>query len=143
MKVNRAVHSNTYCGPAALSLLTGQHVDICTHLLKKFRNSTRPVAGVYNREVFNVLDYFGFIATPLPPCTGAGQTVAGFLRNLQDREPDAMYLINTTHHYLVLRGRKLFDNHHPEGIFIRQYPHRRSRVCSAWRVWQRPHWPPP
>ncbi len=132
MKVIRNARSNHYCGPAALSLLTGKSVDEVAAALRE-RFNRRAIFGVTGVAMREILRQYGH--DPSPVLTdGSRPTLARFLRMTKDRGPGERFLINVTGHYLVLRGRKLYDNKNPEGVFVRQYAHRRKRVKAAWRI---------
>jgi len=132
VRVLRSVASNQFCGPAALSLITGKSVDDCVSVLKDVRQSSRAVKGVYNGEMREALSHLGYRMYVLP--VRGRPTFARLLRSLKERGPEHIFLINTTSHYVVLRGRKIYDNKNPEGIFVRQYQHRRARVYASWIV---------
>jgi hypothetical protein len=54
MKVRRGERSNTFCGPAALSLITGKHVDKCVEQVHEYRDGLgkrRNVRGMSNWEM--------------------------------------------------------------------------------------------
>ena len=132
MKVLRREGSNQFCGPAALSLITGRSVDDCVGVLKDVRHNSRAVKGVYNGEMREALIHLGYRMHVLP--VRGRPTLARLLRSLKERGPEHIFLINTTGHYVVLRGRKIYDNKNPKGIFVRQYRHRRARVYATWIV---------
>ena len=143
MKVRRREGDNTFCGPAALSALTGRTVDSCVKEVHAARGydgflsgyRRRPVKGMHNWEMTRALARLGFHARPMLVC--GKPTIAGFMRWLKKQpywSPEKRYLINVTGHYVVMRGIKLFDNHNPEGVFFGKYGHRRVRVKHAWEV---------
>jgi hypothetical protein len=101
-------------------------------MLKYVRQSTRAIKGVYNTEMRTALVHLGFRMHVLP--VRGRPTLARLLRSLKERGSEHIFLINTTRHYLVLRGRKIYDNKNPEGTFVRQYEHRRARVYATWIV---------
>jgi hypothetical protein len=119
VRVLRSVASNQFCGPAALSLITGRSVDDCVSVLKNVRHSSQVVKGVYNGEMREALNHLGYRMHVLP--VRGRPTLARLLRSLRERGPEYIFLINTTGHYVVLRGRKIYDNKNPEGILVRQY----------------------
>lgn len=141
-KVKQGSSKNGYCGPAALSCITGLTVsDILDTLLRRGRH----VRGMKDYEMVQALHLAGFY--PQPVKTHATDerfvfpardnwTLAQFIWRNKSRNAQDVFLLSTPSHYLVLRGRKIFDNHHPEGIFIRDYPHRRSRIIRAWFVYK-------
>jgi hypothetical protein len=149
MKVKRGERSNTFCGPAALSLITGKHVDKCVKEVRDFRNDRhgfqrRNVRGMWNAEIVRVLDRMGFVSERKYPfeydTLKLDPTLVAFMRWLKKRgqwSAKKVYLINVTGHYLVMKGIKLFDNRHPEGVFFGKYDHRRRRVKYVWEVTKR------
>jgi hypothetical protein len=158
MKVKRNADSNKFCGPAALSLLTGRHVDSCIKEIRAFRNRDgflsgfrrRPVKGMDKTEVVRVLNRMGYMPqtvfhweldhVPLKSLDeqdSGKPTLVAFMRWLKKHpcwSPKKKYLVMVTDHYVVVRGRKLFDNHNPEGVFFGRYDRRRKRVIQAWEV---------
>ena len=53
-------------------------------------------------------------------------------RPLRSCHPARPFLVNVTDHYIVVCGRKIYDNFFTEGVWLRRYPHRRIRVKKAW-----------
>ena len=113
-----------------MSLLTGKNVDECVDILHRFQPR---VKGVKNSVMLRALEHCGLRCDPLR-APQMRPTVAAAIRALQGRPADQPYLLNITGHYIVLKGRKIYDNFHPTGIFIREYPHRRTRVKRMWEV---------
>lgn len=147
MKVKRREDSNSFCGPAALSLLTGKHVDKCVEEIHIFRNvyygfRRHAVRGMTNQEMRSVLARMGFSINPVFHAQIASNfrgstTIVGVMRWLKRQpgwNPKKKYLINVTGHYVVMKGIKLFDNKNPNGVFFGKYNHRRIRVRQAWEV---------
>jgi hypothetical protein len=145
MKVKRNERSNTFCGPAALSLITHKHVDNCVkeiHALYKrdgflSGGRRRSVRGVSRFEMLQVLTRLGYDAQVLPVVDKP--TLVSFRRWLRERGTDAkrIYLLNVTGHWMVMRGIKLFDNANPEGVTFGKYTKRRRRVQRAWVIARR------
>lgn len=149
MKVKRGERSNSFCGPAALSLITGKHVDECVKHVHDYRNSVecrrRNVRGMSNWEMTWTLRRMGFEQSKLM-LPKQNPTLVAFMRWLKRQnhwDAKATYLIHVTGHYVVMKGIKLFDNHHPEGIFFGKYDHRRWRVKHAWAIRQQSSCPVP
>jgi len=134
MKVIRNDRDNRYCGPAALSLITGRPVSECTEELRR-HTGQRAIRGVYRNDLLDVSRRMGTRLINVPVIGTPGQqrpTLVKLLRQLRERHADDVYLINITGHYIVLKGIKLFDNVNPDGVFIRRYAHRRKRVKYVW-----------
>jgi hypothetical protein len=154
MKVKREERSNTFCGPAALSLITGKHVDECVKEVHAYRNlckdpdccdpALRSVRGMSNTEMLRVLLNMKHQNTPVSSLFGydtsslkENPTLVTFMRWLKRQgrwDAKKVYLLNTTGHYVVMKGIKLFDNRNPEGVFFGKYNRRRVRVKYAWEV---------
>ncbi len=132
VQVIRNKGDNTYCGPAALSLLTGHHVSLCCHYVRKVRFNARPVKAISNGTMVRTLEHMG---KKVAPVTFTGSpTLVGLVRRLRARRPAQRFLIRTTGHFLVLQGRRVYDNLNPTGVFFGKYNHRRYRVLAAWEV---------
>lgn len=63
-------------------------------------------------------------------------TLAQFLAKTRgERDPEAFYLVIVTSHYLVVRGRKVWDNSTPPGgTYLAKGPCRRARVRSVYAL---------
>jgi hypothetical protein len=140
VQVSRNPGDNSYCGPAALSLLTGYHVSLCAHELRQI-NGRRYIKSASDYEMVAVLIRLGkrVREVPLYPnhvCVTLRRkpTLVGLVRLLRDRTPHQRFLIRTTDHFMVLRGRMVYDNLNPEGVFFGKYNHRRYRVRACWEV---------
>jgi hypothetical protein len=144
MQLLRNKTSNRYCGPNALALLTGQHVDDVTRMLRMV--SGRPaIKGTHNRHMLAVLERLGFSALPVPLGAGADTrkgkrtscpTLAKALRTvLKDRQASQRFLVVVGHHYVCIQGRKVWDyRDYPEGEFLGSCKLRRCRVTGIWAV---------
>ena len=140
MQVSKNPGDNSFCGPAALSLLTGFHVSLCCHELRLI-NRKRAIKGCSNGDMTAALLRLGkrVREVPLHPNTlcvtkRTRPTLVGAVRLLKTRTPLQRFLIRTTDHFLVLQGRKVYDNRNPTGVFFGKYSHRRMRVKNVWEV---------
>lgn len=145
MRLIRSERSNKFCGPAALALITGRPVDEMVAIVKSYRwksyrrDSRWPVKGMRNKEMVEILFNCGFdivkMASHVDKQYGTEPTLAKWLRLtrvIRNPRPTLAFLVNVTGHYIVVCGRKIYDNHNPDGVFLRQYRHRRVRVKNAW-----------
>lgn len=133
--VRRNPDSNTYCGPAALSAITGRHVDDVTHVLR-IATRKRAIRGVNSVAMFNALALMDWKINPEPTIVELVRrsdipTVARWLRQARPY-PGSFYLLLLTNHWVVIRGHMLYDNRHRDGIPLTQCPYRRKRVKFAW-----------
>ena len=137
MKLQRNKGDNTYCGPAALALITGQPVSNATSAIR-FITGQSAVRGVTQRDLLRSISMFGKLPVVVPKnyVRDTNPTLAYVLRSagLRDRRPDTVFLITLTGHFIVLKGRKIYDNHNPEGVFLRKYQHRRKRVKAVFQI---------
>lgn len=72
-------------------------------------------------------------AAPFTQVKHVGPTLAAWMR--QKRDPAAFYIIEVSHHWVLVRGRKFIDTATKgEWVFLRSAPHRRKRVINVWSV---------
>lgn len=142
MKLNRNKSSNKFCGPTALALLTGRHVDDTAHALR-IASGKRAVKGATNTQMLKALDLMGYKASPIVLGTTIirttskpkSPTFAQVLRTqLRGADKNTRFLVSLTGHFVCVQGRKLFDNRHPDGIYLGQCPYRRCRAKAIWAV---------
>jgi hypothetical protein len=126
------VGKNRFCGPAALSAITGRPVD---EIVLAFHATfpDKKVMGTHGWEVRQVLGLYGptlqFLDTPKKP------TLAKWLRdNTTLRTPGRLFLLAAGHHWVVVSGRRIVCGKVKTVMSIRAYPHRRARVTEAYEV---------
>lgn len=139
MEVKRNTESASgFCGPAALSAITGNTVEECCAMIRKLCYK-RSVKGMTDCHMIRVLTAFGYTATQL---FYAGYerrkqrpTMAAWLKAFRGkRDFDDKLLMAAGHHYVVIQGLKLWDNANPKGVYLSRYSHRRKRVHGVWLV---------
>jgi len=123
----------TWCGPAAISIITGCGYDAALELLKQVTGRS-VIKGVARPDMFRALRRLGYDCKSRQEFTDWRPTLAWWLRQRESDEMSLTYLVNVTGHYLVVRGRKIADNKTGEPVFTRKYPHRRKRVKVVWQV---------
>jgi len=109
LTVTRKANDNSFCGPAAISIITGKPVSEITEQLRRNRGYRTTIRGVANWEIISVLQYYGHFARQIE-LSIKRPTVAQFIKRLQSAlslESGINYLVNTTGHYVVIRGRKI------------------------------------
>jgi hypothetical protein len=120
----------TWCGPAALSIITGLDYETCRSALTRIGNRT--IKGSYNHEMVAALRFFGYTIEqddyPSRP------TLAAWTRRRKGDDATAMFLVNITRHYVVVQGRKACDNVTRTPVFLKDMRLRRSRVERVWKV---------
>ncbi len=126
---------NLKCGPTAIAVITGKPISEVKEAIYKVKG-VRYVGNMNNRLVYWTLRDLGYAMIPHPyPFTKTdGLTFAAWLRNRNAEEINSLFLVQLTRHYVVVKGRKMIDNHTKEPVFIRQAPHRRKRVQRVFEI---------
>ena len=124
---------NTYCGPFALGFVLGTDADDGARRIRAV-TAQRSVHGVSRPTLWRALHASGVRAwAHAPEMLGlpAKPTLAAVLPRLRGTQP---YIVCVTGHYIVVRGRKIYDNQHPNGLPRAKWPHRRKRVLQIWEI---------
>ena len=87
---------------------------------------------MYTYEVFEVLKRFGYRDDSTLRYIGYQPTFAKWLRERENR--NELCIVYLTNHFVVVKGNKMIDNTTMKPTFIRQSPHRRSRVIQYWVI---------
>jgi len=144
--VTHDLAGSLWCGPAALSIISGCPTSKCSELLLEVRQRITPwkkaatvkgIKGVYPREVERVLESLGYRATRVFNsrwCDCEPTSVAKFLRERKGADATTFFLISAGHHLMVVKGRKFVDNKTRKPVWIRQAPSRRKRLEVVWRI---------
>jgi hypothetical protein len=126
--------SNRFCGPAALSAITGRAVD---EIVAGF-HATYPgkrVKGTHAWELNRVLDLYGLRLYGKSIAGGSRPTLAAWLRaSKADRTPGRVFLLAAGNHWVVVSGRRMVCGKTKTVVSVRQYPHRRARVTEVHEV---------
>lgn len=97
--VRRNATSNPFCGPAALSIITGLHVDECVKLIQQ-RIGNKLISGIYFPTIIEIAQDLGF----------RHYRTAHF--PLSSPNP---VLVVRKEHFVVIWDGILYDNQHPNG----------------------------
>lgn len=131
---------NRFCGPYIVAHLLDETPDEAARRIRRHRSAKgrhcRSVRGVGTYELWEVLRCAG-IRTGEPGSytkNGRYPTLAAWLRYYRASREQRMFVLAISHHFILVKGRKIYDNHNPSGIFLRKYPHRRRRVRSFFFV---------
>lgn len=150
-KMRVQAHGTQFCGPAALSVLTGQTVTACEDVLRKVSERLRDkkrITGTRGIEILHALNAMGFDVderTLVPHQVAVrgmmkGPTFKQWRKDTAEkRKPDDLIFLGTGHHWFVLKGRTVWDNKYTEGVSVGKYGHARGRVEQAWIVRERAH----
>lgn len=133
-----------WCGPTALTVLTGLNYETCRRAIADTtgkRNVTAVEASALRVALSHLMPsgrlvmFRTYLNRNLYTRDGR-MTLARFLRETRaEREASAFYLVALTRHYVVIRGRRLWDNHTPaEGLPLAAAPWRRAVVQTVFRL---------
>lgn len=130
-----------WCGPSAVSIITGKTYADVLQFFKKRRSShsSRPnlrIKGTSTWEVRNNLASLGFRTDPWPSAWEKGATLAKWIRSREKHMVTEMALVVAGHHWLVVEGRKAACGLTKAPVFTSDYPRRRKRVTEVY--WVRP-----
>lgn len=136
-----------YCGPFAICAITGaEHDEVRAKInAERQRRPNTPVTGTFPGELRSVLRTYGYLldqewdfrsAYDRSDFGGKAPTFAAWLRQRKGDSLKTLYFVQLNGHYVVVKGRKMIDNHTKTPVFIRQAPHRRRRVVQVWEVYR-------
>jgi hypothetical protein len=126
------VGRNKFCGPAAISAITGREVDEVVETFHALFPGKK-VMGTHTWEVNSVLAEYGLSLRRWT--TGHKWTLARWLRECKgDRTPGRLFLLAAGHHWVVISGRRAVCGKTKQIVSVAKYPHRRKRVAEAWLV---------
>jgi len=126
---------NRFCGPAAVSAVTGRPVDEIVEVFHAKTDKSK-VMGTSHGHLEAVLNEYGLMLFHRSRFDRPGRpTLAQWLRtNKADRTAGRVYLIAAGHHWLVVSGRKAVCGTTIKVVSVREYPGRRKRVEDVFEV---------
>ena len=149
-QVPQDFHSTRWCGPTALSVLTGRCYKNAYQDMQRLRNrrkigkislrNAEPISGVWQREVLDMLKIYGYDADDSPDeCQHKMEWQITFAKWLREtyhvRDRKAWYLVCINGHFCVMKGNKVFDQHTPaNGTTLKKYPFRRTKVVNVYKI---------
>lgn len=128
---------NSYCGPAAISTITGASTDLAAKLIRR-KTGAQSVKGAYFSDLAYAFDCLGFKASD-----GCGWQIGGKYPTLSKwlsdhRNPAFTYLVQVTGHWLVVRCDMLADSRHRTPTDIGSADGMRCRVQRTWKMIETP-----
>lgn len=137
--VNKAAKGhNRFCGPAALSIISGIDTAQAAYLLRSL-GKRKSITGTSTGEVLRALQHLGYNAfsvakvNPLKPKDNP--TLAGWLRATTKTRGSKLYLIDAGHHWQVVQGRRYACGLTGSVVSIKDDKvRRRARVCGVWQI---------
>lgn len=142
--INHDYRAGLWCGIAALATITGRPTSECRAAIIAARGDHRGfgtvhhVTGIHNwelRKAFTLLGYDTLTCRThehLP--MKERPTLAQFLRGRTIGLRAEMVVVCITGHYVTVKGRSFVDNFTREPINVKDAPHRRARVETAWMI---------
>jgi len=126
--VNHNLKTICWCGPAALSAVTGHSTAVIVAALKEM-TGRRIIKAMYPMDLVRYLRHAGYLAG-ITYEYGAGDrpTLAAWIRDRKQRPWTERHIVMVTGHFVALSPRLFADNKNRTPIPHKQAPHRRSRV---------------
>jgi len=128
---------NRYCGPAAVSIITGIDTAEASAVIR-FVNKKRSVQGTHDWEIIKSLNLLGYnVASAaklnrLKPKTNP--TLAAWLKS-DERDGKTLYLVVAGNHWQVVQGRRYCCGLSRDIVSIRDAKvKRRARVTAVYRI---------
>jgi len=158
MKLNTLKTSGKHpmwCGPSALSIITGRTVNYCAQLIADQRNSWgwykgkgtgKQVKGVANNEMLRAFRKMGYdmkrVKIPrhhhrhqvmsINPAPFVMPTLHRYMRERGGEQWKGVMLINVTDHYVVAHRDMICDNRTP--AHYTKHRCRRQKIQKAWLI---------
>lgn len=124
---------NRFCGPAALSILTGIDTGQAAALLREV-SGARAIMGTYSSHMIKALVKLGYSINSAYSFWEK-PTLAAWLRDTRKDRGTGVYLVSAGHHWQVVQGRRYCCGIVGDVISIRDdRVKRRARVRAAYEV---------
>ncbi len=142
--IRPVVHNKSgvlWCGPAALSAITGFGTAEIHRVLEAVTHR-KSIKAVGTWEFHETARRLGCEIAPVLELRGnpdffdkkTRPTLVQFAREHREILKHHAIVVALTSHYVVLSGRRFVDSHEPTPIHFLKAPHRRARVESAWII---------
>jgi hypothetical protein len=133
----------TWCGPGALSILTGNRVEYCARKIAKVRNEARRtswftpkrIQGVQNYEMRHALEQMGYQMIKLLDVEDI--TLGRWIDTYCTKHHRAIILVNVTDHYVVTHLGQVNDNRSKRPCPVQEHSSRRCKIQNAWIIQRR------
>ena len=133
-ELNRGKGDNKFCGPAAISFISGVSTTDAAALIREVNPYIERVKGVWPKDVLKVLGKLGFRATRRNVI--GKPTMKQWLRLSKEfRTAGRVFLVEAGHHYQIISGRKYACGRIGEivGLSDKRIKNR-SRVAEVWEI---------
>lgn len=124
---------NRFCGPAAISILTGADTGQAAALLRQV-SGKRSIMGTHSHHIHAALRKLGYNVggVRLYPDREQRPTLAAWLRETKSSRGGTTYLIAAGNHWQVVQGRRYCCGLTGEVVSIRD--ERRARVSEVYEI---------
>ena len=139
-------NGSNFCGPSALTVLTGRTYESVEKTILKHRRSKRrvggnikKVVGMHSAEMSAVMVLLGYkmsgfrVNHPSVLRNYRGSTLRQYMRKTHGKRGKLWLLVSTTSHYLVVRGNRIWDSG-MNGVTISKATHKRGIIRTIWVV---------
>ena len=152
-------NGQSWCGPTALTVLTGKRYDMVEKDLLKHANQGgtmrlfgrgrgrmfRPskkinqIKGMSNPSMRRALERYGYGMESKPKMYSYSQTFRQWIKATHGKRGKNWFLIVAGNHYMVVKGNRMWDTNTPaEGVSITKLPwKKRAKMESVWIVSRR------
>jgi len=157
---SRRASGSSYCGPTALTVLTGKRYDIVEKdLLKEVNKNVKyrgrwqldwwtgerkkfiparketQIKGMSNGQMRRALDRYGY-RMYRSDNHGANQTFRQWVRATHGKRGKTWYLVVAGNHYMVVKGNKVWDTYTPDkGMPVTKIPwKKRARMQELFVI---------
>jgi hypothetical protein len=123
--------TNKYCGPSAISAVTGMSSGEAARLLRHV-NGSASIKGTYDRDMRSALALCGVRWWMFPEQT-EGETLAAWLKATHGKRGGKVLLVIAGHHWQVISGNR-FVCGQTKAVVELDHPkvHRRARVSAVY-----------
>jgi hypothetical protein len=141
--VKHDLRGKLWCGPAAISAITGRGTRTVRDAVQWHRGNYRPVSSTKPSEVLAALELLGYGFQEVWNCEKSyfgKPTLVQFVRHWRDELACGLpILCALTGHFVVLQGDLFVDSWTKTPVPFSDAPKqfRRRRVAYAWRIFQR------
>ena len=129
-----------WCGPAALSAVTGLPTSVIRDAVQTVRRDRRPVQGMNRQLLVLTLTHLGFGAELFWSDSWQPEfrkpTLVQFHKSFRHHLDRSPILINVTGHFVALQGDLFVDSWFKEPVAFCPPPVRRRRVEAAWKIFR-------
>ena len=129
---------NRYCGPAALSIVTGINTAEAAALIRKTSN-VRSVKGTSISQMTRAYNALGYHLTSAakvnPNDRKSNPTLAAWLKETASTRGDNVYLIAAGHHWQIVQGRRFCCSQTQQPVSLKHDKvKRRARITGVWKI---------